>query len=101
MEQLVAAFFSAALLFNAIPHLVRGICGKSHMTPFGVSSSPATNVVWAWVNLVVGVLIWKFLVTVTPTLSVWVAFGLGGFVTSLGLAIFWTNPRARLPWHRS
>jgi hypothetical protein len=99
MKQLVAAFFSAAFLFNAIPHLVQGICGKRHMTPFSPSSSPATNVVWAWINLVVGVIIWSFLVTVPPTLQVWLVFGLGGFVTSLGLAIFWTNPDARLPWH--
>lgn len=99
MDQLVAAFFSAALLFNAIPHLVQGICGKRHMTPFGVSSSPAVNVVWAWANIVAGVLICKFVVTGTPTFSVWVSSGFGGFVTSLGLAIFWTNPTAKLPWH--
>lgn len=101
MEQPVAAFFSAVFLFNAIPHLVRGICGKNHMTPFGVSSNPATNVVWAWINLVACVLIWKSFLTSAPPFSVWVASGLGGFVTSLGLAVFWMNPKARLPWHKS
>ena len=34
MTGLIGAFFSAALLFNAIPHLVQGICGKRHMSPF-------------------------------------------------------------------
>ncbi|MDQ7783990.1 MAG: hypothetical protein RDU20_13995 [Desulfomonilaceae bacterium] len=100
MDQLAAAFFAGAFLFNAIPHLVRGICGKRHMTPFNVSSGPATNVVWAWINLAAGGVIWKSFVHGTPTLSIWVAMGIGGFITSLGLAIFWTNPKARLPWHK-
>ena len=43
MIRLVEAFFSAILLFNAIPHLAQGICGESHMIPFGVGSvNPAS-----------------------------------------------------------
>jgi energy-converting hydrogenase Eha subunit H len=54
MIRLLKAFFSAMLLFNAIPHLVQGICGESHMTPFAIISAPAVNVIWAWVNLLIG-----------------------------------------------
>ena len=70
------------------------------MTPFAVSSSPATNVIWGWINLIVGIALWMAFVTDARAAEVWIAFGLGGFVVSFGLAIFWTNPEARLPWHR-
>jgi hypothetical protein len=38
---------------NGIPHFVKGISGEKHPTPFGRSSSAATNVVWGWLNFVV------------------------------------------------
>lgn len=100
MGQLVGAFFSAVFLFNAVPHLVRGICGKGHMTPFSRSSGPAINVIWAWVNLVVGALILRASHPQAWSAPCWFAFCVGGVVISLSLAIFWANPEARLPWHR-
>ncbi len=101
MIKLIAAFFSGVFLFNAIPHLVQGICGKQHMTPFSPSSSPAINVIWGWINMIVGIYLIRF-----STMEPWngltcAVFCAGGFVTSLSLAIFWTNPEARLPWHKN
>ncbi|ADB62710.1 hypothetical protein Htur_3851 (plasmid) [Haloterrigena turkmenica DSM 5511] len=46
---------------NAIPHVVRGITGRRHMTPFGSDSSAALNVLWGSANAAVaGTLAWTF-----------------------------------------
>ncbi len=51
-----------AVLANAVPHFVNGICGRAFQTPFasppgkGLSSS-TTNVLWSWLNLVVAYLL--------------------------------------------
>ena len=100
MLELIGAFISGLFLFNAIPHMVQGICGKNHMTPFSRKSRPIVNVIWAWVNLIIGLLI---LNAALPPACSWVwagAFLLGGLVISLYLAVFWSNPEARLPWHK-
>lgn len=96
---LVAAFISGMLLLNAVPHLVQGICGKSHMTPFARKSSAWVNIVWAWGNIVAGIAVGGFFNCCQQGPAAWAAFGLGGFVISLYLAIFWSDPDARLPWH--
>jgi len=100
MLKLLGAFFSGLFLFNAAPHLVRGICGRSHMTPFSVKSSPLTNVLWAWVNIIIGLVI--VVVSYPEKLSLWwwAAFLAGGLIISLYLSVFWSNPDARLPWHK-
>ncbi len=100
MMQLIGAFFSAALLFNAIPHLVMGITGKRHMSPFSASSHAVTNVFWGWMNLVAGALLGRACHWETWHASSWVAFCAGGLVLSVYLAAFWSNPDARLPWHK-
>jgi hypothetical protein len=59
----VGAFFAGAFLLNAIPHLVKGVCGDKFPTPFakppgkGLSSAPV-NTVWALFNLAIGILLW-------------------------------------------
>ena len=100
MTHLFGAYLSAALLFNATPHLVQGICGKRHMSPFSVESHAVTNVLWAWTNLVAGVLIGRACHWEAWAASSWIAFGAGGLSVSLYLALFWSNPNARLPWHK-
>ncbi len=99
MVQLIFAFLAAMFLFNAIPHLVQGICGIKHMTPFSVLSSPAVNVIWAWLNLLAGGWLLKLSQPGSWTARTWGLFCAGGFIISIYLAIFWTNPDARLPWH--
>lgn len=100
MAYLIKVFFSGVFLFNAIPHLVQGICGKSHMTPFSRKSSPATNIIWGWINLLTG----GWLLTILDSkILMWgniAVFCLGGFLISLFLSIFWSDPNAKLPWHK-
>ncbi len=100
MTQLIGAFFSAVLLFNAIPHLVQGICGKRHMSPFSVSSHAVTNVLWGWINLVAGAMLGRACQWEAWHAAPWVAFCAGGMAVSVYLAAFWSNPDARLPWHK-
>jgi hypothetical protein len=97
---IIGSFFSAIFLFNAIPHLVQGICGRRHMTPFSPESSAAVNVIWGWINLVIGALLAHISYSHEWSLGSCIAFCVGGFSVSIYLAIFWSNPDARLPWHR-
>ena len=58
----VAYFFGGVFCANALPHLIAGVSGLPMQTPFASPpfkglSSPAVNVVWALVNLVVGYLL--------------------------------------------
>jgi len=58
----LACFFAGAFLANVVPHFFHGISGDRFPTPFAHPpgrglSSPTVNVVWAWVNLVVGYLL--------------------------------------------
>jgi hypothetical protein len=57
--QLLSYFCGGAFLANAVPHFVSGIMGRSFQSPFakppgeGLSSS-TVNVLWGFLNLVVG-----------------------------------------------
>lgn len=60
----LAAFFSGAFLANVVPHFIHGISGDRFPTPFAHPpgrglSSPTVNVAWAWVNLVVGYILFR------------------------------------------
>lgn len=56
---LVSYFFGGAFLSNAVPHFVAGVMGAPFQSPFakppgeGLSSS-TVNVLWGFLNLVVG-----------------------------------------------
>jgi hypothetical protein len=58
----IVHFFGGIFLANGIPHFVSGVSGKPFRTPFvrahgGAVSSPALNVVWGWMNLLVAYLL--------------------------------------------
>jgi hypothetical protein len=60
----IACFFAGAFLANFVPHFVHGISGDRFPTPFahppGKGLSPPTvNVVWAFANLLVGVVLFR------------------------------------------
>jgi hypothetical protein len=59
-----ASFFAGAFLANVVPHFVHGISGNRFPTPFAYPlgrglSSPTVNVVWSWINLVIGYLLFR------------------------------------------
>ena len=60
----IACFFAGVFLANVVPHFFHGISGDRFPTPFAKPpgrglSSPTVNAVWAWVNLVVGFLLFR------------------------------------------
>jgi len=82
---------------NAIPHLVRGITGQRHMTPFGSDSSARCNVLWGSTNAAVaGGLAWRYRDAIDG-LSLATAFA-AGVALAVGLASFWSEENPRLPW---
>ncbi len=100
-------FLAGFTAFNAVPHLVKGITGQTHMTPFARVSSPVLNIVWSFINILLTffffglasgngtlVLPWN---AGLDGMNLWV-FLAGGFVCAAYLASFWSNPKARLPW---
>ena len=102
-------FLGGLFAFNAIPHLVKGIAGQTHMTPFKRVSSPILNVIWAFINLLIagwilgvasgnGGLVLPWAVSVSGT-DMW-AFIVGGLFISLADANLFGKPNARLPWHK-
>ncbi len=97
----ILGFLSGLIFLNGVPHLVQGICGRQHMTPFARSSSALVNVIWGWINLIVGGLLGAAACGGQGRgAGFWVAFIIGGVATSAYLAVFWSNPNARLPWHK-
>ena len=100
MLQIAGSFLAGILLFNTIPHLVQGICGKKHMSPLAPDSSAVVNVIWGWINLLLGFLLVRATNWQAWGAGAWAAFLVGGFGVSVYLAIFWSNPEARLPWHK-
>ena len=100
---------AGALAANAVPHLVKGITGERHMTPFGRRSSAPVNVAWAFVNIVLALVVLELAShrgvfslpaageLAGPDLA---AFLVGALLTALWLAVFWSDPNARLPWQR-
>ena len=102
-------FLAGAFYADAIPHLIKGITGQTHMTPFKKVSSPVVNVIWAFVNLAVALYLLGLGSGKGGVVLPWnaniggasaIAFALGVFVMALWLASFWSNPNARLPWHK-
>lgn len=59
----VACFFAGVFLANWIPHFIHGVDGQRFATPFttapGKLDQPIVNTLWALLNIVVGVLLFK------------------------------------------
>jgi hypothetical protein len=60
----LAAFFSGLFLANAVPHYVKGVCGDRFPTPFANPpgkglSSPIVNTLWAFLNMVIGYILFR------------------------------------------
>lgn len=100
---IIQAFFSGMFIFNSLPHLIQGICGHKHMTPFKRVSSPILNIVWAFTNLSLGFIILGFNLNgnlnIPQGVNFW-GFIFGGFILSLTAAKLFGNPNARFPWHK-
>lgn len=100
----IQAFFAGMFLANGIPHFVKGITGQKHMTPFKRVSDSYTNVIWGFINFAVGIFIlgmdpYSGALNIPAGINLWV-FILGAFIMSLMAAWLFSQPNAKLPWHK-
>ena len=97
-------FVSGLLLANGVPHFVQGISGERFQSPFGKppgvgESSPLSNVLWGFLNLLVGGLLlqWIHRLQWPNPLCGWAAVALGVLVAGIGLAIHFGKVRGNSP----
>ncbi len=102
-------FIAGLFLANGVPHFVQGISGAWFQTPFasppGVGkSSPVVNVLWGFLNLVIGfALLFEFAPKGADVVLEWVFVGLGALLMALFCAWHFGRVRARAgraDWHR-
>jgi hypothetical protein len=90
-------FLSGMFLANGVPHFVQGISGAPFQSPFakppGVGeSSPLSNVLWGFGNLVVGFVLLHYF---WPWgCAGWVVLGAGALAMSIQLALHFGKVRA-------
>jgi hypothetical protein len=93
-------FFAGAFLANGVPHFVQGVSGNPFQSPFakppGVGeSSPLSNALWGFGNLVAGVLLLHFFWPVGDSAwSGWIVFAAGALLLSIQLSIHFGKVRA-------
>lgn len=101
---LVLGFIAGAFITNGIPHFVSGIRGDKHMTPLAKDSSAMVNVVWAFVNFVIGGYLFNMsggnLAGLFSFDSYAIAVWAGSFVMAVSCAWLFSNPNAGFPWFK-
>jgi hypothetical protein len=90
-------FVSGTFLANGVPHFVHGISGAPFQSPFakpsGVGeSSPLSNVLWGFANLVMGAVLLHFFWP--QGAAGWVSVGLGALLLSVQLSLHFGKVRA-------
>ena len=93
----VRAFLAGAFLANAVPHFVMGVCGMPFPSPFATpsgkgDSSQVVNVVWGWVNLVVG--LWLLGFRLPQDMLAWALALLGALLLAVMMAWHFGKVRA-------
>lgn len=93
----VLEFLGGAFLANGVPHFVQGISGEPFQSPFakppGVGeSSPLSNVLWGFGNLLAGVLLLHFFWP--ESVWGWVVFGAGALLLSVQMSLHFGKVRA-------
>jgi hypothetical protein len=92
------AFLAGLFLANAIPHFVMGLCGRPFPSPFAKppgqgDSSPIVNVLWGWLNIVVG--LWLLSFRAPQDLLAWALTLTGALLISLMLATHFGKVQAK------
>ena len=100
-------FLAGFFAWNGLPHIVKGITGQKHMTPFAKVSSPVVNVLWGFVNVIITLYLLGIASGMGGLTLPWdanlsgmnlIAFLAGALIVGVYLANFWSNPKAKLPW---
>jgi hypothetical protein len=90
-------FLSGMFLVNGVPHFVHGVSGEPFQSPFakppGVGeSSPMSNVLWGFGNLLAGILLLHFFWP--GVMTGWIALGFGALLISVQLSSHFGKVRA-------
>jgi hypothetical protein len=93
---LIAAVASI-FLGNAIPHLTRGSAGYLHRVPWRVSATPVHNILWAGINLLIGIWLayWASTFGLFLPLALTVGVVVGGACLALIGTRFYNHPEER------
>ncbi|MEK7534105.1 MAG: hypothetical protein AAB600_02095 [Patescibacteria group bacterium] len=102
--ELLYAFLAGLFLANGVPHFVKGITGQTHMTPFKRVSSASLNVIWGFVNFLIGFFFMNlsgesFRAIASLDSFSW-SFMFGVVFMALSDAWLFSKPNARLPWQK-
>jgi hypothetical protein len=84
------AFLAGLFLANAVPHFVMGVCGLPFPSPFAKppgegDSSPIVNVLWGFLNIVIG--LWLLNFRLPQDMLAWLLALLGALLISVMLAL--------------
>jgi hypothetical protein len=100
---LLLEFLGGAFLANGVPHFVQGVSGSPFQSPFakppGIGeSSPVSNVLWGFANLVAGAVLLHFFWPQGRTAAVgWIAVCAGALLLAVQLATHFGKVRASKP----
>lgn len=84
---LLAGMFAA----NGAPHLIKGVIGQRHQTPFGQGSSAVVNVCWGWINLVAAAVLFHFGQVRADDYGALGLLAVGVLLMSLFSAVVWST----------
>ena len=93
-------FLGGAFLANGVPHFVQGVSGNPFQSPFAKppgkgESSPLSNALWGFANLLAGALLLHFFRPVGCTAwAGWGAVGLGVLLMSVQLSVVFGKVRS-------
>ncbi len=82
----ILAFIAGVLFVMGLPHIVKGVMGKSYMMPMGGKESPMASVFWGWLNWVVAVLLWHIAPMRSHPRAAFVAVALGVLLAGLQMS---------------
>jgi len=85
------SFLAGLFGANGAPHLIKGVIGQKHQTPFGQASSAVVNVVWGWFNIILAVIFIHLAHVQTHEYRAFALFAVGALVMSLFSAIVWSK----------
>lgn len=102
--ELLLGFLSGMFLTNGIPHFISGCIGKTHMTPFAKESSATLNVMWGFINFLLGLMILRYsnhtIVDALVMDSFSWSFLAGVVVMGVACAMLFSNKNAKFPWFK-
>jgi hypothetical protein len=76
---------------NGAPHLIKGVIGQRHQTPFGKGSSAVVNVCWGWINLVAAAVLFHFGHVRADDYGALALLAVGILLMSLFSAVVWST----------